>query len=279
MWQLFEPYHAAVYFAPEAKVEYEKVGLKGGWMGYFASRAAAMGAVSAEVVTACFYNFHPKMVRRAIPDAWSFSSPANVIAARFRVADAALRRLLGEHLDGAPVVRAADIASRALDGCDPAGRPLFAAHSNLAAPEASHLKLWHAATCLREFRGDGHVASLLADRVDGCGAHVLAAAAGAVRADTQRTFRGWSTEEWQAAEARLRERGVIDEAGELTVFGWHLRQGIEDRTDLLALAPFNFLGVDETEELASLLGLLVRAIVDGGGLPYPNAIGLERTGS
>ncbi|MDQ4124913.1 MAG: hypothetical protein M3134_04835, partial [Actinomycetota bacterium] len=95
-WQQLETLHAVVYFAPEKKAAYEAAGLKGGWMGYFAGRAAPLGAVSAEVVTAVFYNFHPAMVRRAIPDAWALSSPDRVLEARMRTVDAALRRLLGD---------------------------------------------------------------------------------------------------------------------------------------------------------------------------------------
>src|SRR5215469_11770901 len=96
MWQTLEPYHAMSYFAPEARQAYAEAGLKGFWMGYFASRAAALGPVPAEVVAATFYNFHPRMVARSIPDAWHFSTPERVLAARYHSAATALRRLLGD---------------------------------------------------------------------------------------------------------------------------------------------------------------------------------------
>ena len=94
MRRVLEPYHSVVYFAPEVRDLYREAGLKGYWMGYFASRSAPMGAVGSETVLATFHNFAPTMVRRAIPDAWSFSSPERVLEARLRVADASLRRLL-----------------------------------------------------------------------------------------------------------------------------------------------------------------------------------------
>jgi hypothetical protein len=94
-WTVFEPYHAMIYFAPEARTAYAAIGLKGYWMGYFASRSAPLGAASAPLVTATFFNFHPRMVARAIPDAWHFSSPERVLETRFKAADQALRRLLG----------------------------------------------------------------------------------------------------------------------------------------------------------------------------------------
>ena len=210
MWQALETLHMTVYFAPEPRDAYRRAGLRGGWMGYFASRAAAMGPVPAEVVMATFYNFHPRMVRRAIPDAWGFAPPERVLAARYEGADAALRRLLGPWAEGAEVAEAAALARQAMEGRDPAGRPLFAAHAALPWPDEPWLALWHGATLYREFRGDGHVACLLADAVDGCEAHVLAAGAGQLPGSVLREYRGWSDEEWSAAAARLRGRGWVD---------------------------------------------------------------------
>ena len=48
----------------------------------------------AEVVLATFYNFRPELVRSASPDAWTRATPDEIIAARVRGADAALRRVL-----------------------------------------------------------------------------------------------------------------------------------------------------------------------------------------
>jgi hypothetical protein len=62
------------------------------------------------VVTATFFNFHPRMVARAIPDAWRFSRPERVLQARFQAADAALRRLLGAQVDSDEVAEAAELA-------------------------------------------------------------------------------------------------------------------------------------------------------------------------
>src|ERR671927_282790 len=58
MWQVYEPIHALTYFAPETRAATDALGLRGGWMGYFAARAAPLGVVPAEVVVATFYNFH-----------------------------------------------------------------------------------------------------------------------------------------------------------------------------------------------------------------------------
>lgn len=132
LWWALEPYHAVVYFAPDAKSTYEAIGLKGFWMGYFASRAAPLGAVPAEVVTAAFYNFHPDMVARAIPDAWQLATPAEITAARMDHADRTLRRLLGDDIiASSALAEAAQLAQRAALAAEPHGRPLFAAYTVL----------------------------------------------------------------------------------------------------------------------------------------------------
>ena len=276
MWHATEPYHALVYFAPEKTAAYDDAGLKGGWMGYFASRSAAMGAVGPEVVIATFYNFAPWMVRRAIPDAWSFSSPEVVLAARYRSADESLRRLLGDLVESDDLREAATLARRAAEACDLAGRPLFAAHAALPWPEAPHLVLWHASTLLREFRGDGHVASLLTAGIDGCEAHVLITASGIVPAETLRPARGWSEDDWAAATARLHARGLLDEDGALTEAGQLTRDEVERRTDELAAPPWRALGEADCERLVELMREPLARIQGGDGVPYPNPVGLPQ---
>jgi len=263
-----------VYFNPEPRDAYRRAGLRGGWMGYFASRAAAMGPVPAEVVMATFYNFHPRMVRRAIPDAWGFAPPAKVLEARFSGAGAALRRLLGTWADSPAAAEAAILTRRAMQDQDRSGRPLFAAHAALGWPEEPHLALWHGATLYREFRGDGHVASLLTDGVGGCEAHVLAAAAGQLPGSLLREYRGWSDEEWAAAAAGLRSRGWLEADGALTEAGRAARDARERRTDDLAMPPWRQLGPDGCARLLDLLDRPVRLVVEGGGIPFPNPVGL-----
>lgn len=277
LWRLLEAVHAIVYFAPEPRDAMKAAGLKGFWMGYFAGRAAPLGAVPAEVVLALFYNFAPRMVRRSIPDAWGFATPDRVLEARYTGAGAALRRILGERTADPGVAEAAALARRAAEAADPAGRPLFAANLALPWPAEPHLQLWHAATLLREHRGDGHVASLVAAGLDGCEAHVTFAAASGIPADTFLPNRGWTEEEWAAAGARLRGRGLLDEAGALTSPGRELRDAVEDGTDRLALPPYVALGEEAAVRLADSAREVARAVVAAGDIPFPNPIGLPRT--
>lgn len=140
-------------------------------------------------------------------------------------------------------------------------------------PEAPHLRLFWATSALREFRGDGHSAVLLHAGVDGCEAHVLLASLGLVPA-AQRTFRGWSDQEWQAAEMRLRERGWLDAAGGLTRQGVDARADMERATEALAAPALARIGQPGTEALAGCLAPLVERIVTSGEVPYPNGMGV-----
>jgi hypothetical protein len=226
------------------------------------------------VVTALFYNFAPRMVERAIPDAWRFSTPERVLEARTETVDRALRRLLSDAVGSAAISEAAALARQAVEACKVAGRPLFAAHASLSWPQEPHLVLWHAATLLREHRGDGHVASLLAANLDGCEALVTMVASGTVARTVLEPHRGWTEEEWAAAEARLRERGWLEDSGALTEKGRKARLEVEERTDVLALQSWEHLGEASTNRLYELLLPLCRQIAAAGGVPFPNPVGV-----
>ena len=110
LWRALEPYHAVVYFAPESQAACTAMGTRGYWMSYFALRAAPLGAAPAELITAVFYGFAPRLVARAVPDTWKVASPERYLAVRLEAVDAALHRLLGAQvLRSALVAEAADV--------------------------------------------------------------------------------------------------------------------------------------------------------------------------
>jgi hypothetical protein len=276
MWRTLEPVHGMVYFAPEAPAAFAKIGLDDPGAGYFASRAAPMGAVPAEVVIASFFNFHPDMVRRAIPRAWDRAAPEEFVQARMAAADAALRRMLGAAIDGDDMREAAELAREAATapGLVPGGRPLYAGHAALDWPSDPHLVLWHAITLLREYRGDGHIAALVAADVTGIEALVLHAATGDVARDVLQRTRGWTDAEWSAAQARLRRRGWLDDDGALTPAGRDHRGWVEERTDVGATVPWSHLGSDRSRRLRELVRPWSRTVVASGvfaGAPATNA--------
>lgn len=266
-----EPLHALVYFAEESEPRFVAAGLEPGRMSYFAGRAAPMGAVSASVVTATFFNFNHELVAQSIPKAWRLADPSALVAARFEIADAALRRLLGDDGVGSPeVAEAAGLARTAAEAATVEGRPLAAGHLDVEWPGEPHLVLWHALSILREHRGDGHIAALVAARLSGLEALLTATATGTgFVPGFARASRGWSREQWDAGIAGLRERGLLDPAQDLTLTpdGAALRERLEEDTDRLGAAPWDALGADGAGRLAELGTGLARTALAAGAFP------------
>ncbi|GGZ38409.1 SCO6745 family protein [Streptomyces poonensis] len=263
------PLHSSHYFSPDLGRELAAVGIDDPNGAYFAARSAAMGPVGAGVVTATFYNFRHELVARHVPAVWETAAPSVVLAARARAVDATLRRLLGEEaVASKEVAEAAELALRATEACVRTARPLYAAHADLPVPDEPHLALWHAATLLREHRGDGHLAVLLdagLDPVEALVSHT-ATGKGMAPAWAQRT-RGWTRDDWDAAAGRLRERGLLDADGELTEAGTALRAEIEDETDRLDRAPYEHLGATRVERLTELARGLAAIAAAAGAFP------------
>lgn len=277
LWERFEPVHDLVYFTPEVRRASDDLGLRGYWMGYFALRAAPLGPAPASVVTSCFYVFHPDRVTRALPDAWGHADPADVLAVRARAVGAAMTEVYGsEVVASEEMAEAADLAWAAAEAADTAGRVLGAANQALTRPAEPHVRLWQALTTLREHRGDGHVAVLVARGVGPVEAMVLKCAAGESDEEAQRQTRKWGPEPWRAARARLVARGWLDEGGRLTKEGAAARDAIEADTDAAAARPWEALGTEATARLAGLLTPLARTVLDSGIVPPANPVGLTR---
>jgi len=136
--------------------------------------------------------------------------------------------------------------------------------------------LWHGATVLREHRGDGHVAVLLAAGLDGCRALVSMAATGAVPRAVLQAAPGWDDDAWGAAASALVDRGWLHDDGTPTATGTAARLEIEDATDRLAAEPWTRLGDEGIDALRSLLRPLAAAVAAAGVVPVPNPIGLPR---
>jgi hypothetical protein len=256
-----------IYFSPEAAAAFGALGLVDR-MGYFGSRAAPMGRVTAEVVIATFYNFRPDLVRASIPEAWNRAEPELIVAARLDAADRSLRRFLGDAVESPELAEAAALARRAAEtACDHLeGRPLFAGHASLPWPEPPHLVLWHAQTLLREFRGDGHIAALVSAGLSGLDAAITHVATGEVPGAVLASTRAWPDDEWGAGVDALRARGILTTGGdlELTDTGRAQRQWVEDATDAAAVAAYEPLGETGCARLRELARPWSRAIVDGG---------------
>ncbi|MFD7077284.1 hypothetical protein ACFV9G_23955 [Nocardioides sp. NPDC059952] len=276
LWKLLEPIHAVGYFSPEPIALLKEAGYRGYWMGYFAARSAPLGAVPAEVVHAVFYNFAFSHVSRALPDAWTYAPPEAAHEARRSGAVAALHRHLGPLASSDDLARAASLASRAALGAPMEGRTLYAALRSLPVPTDPVDLLWHAATLLREHRGDGHVATLLTAGIGGRESHVFHALANGTSPSVYATSRNIHEAEWASLVSGLRSRGLVTDDGQsLTDLGRETKTTIESTTDALAATAYATLEPGEVDDLITLLRPLTKAVVTSGEIPHQSPMGLD----
>lgn len=263
LWAHLEVVHTPVYFAPAVHDALDALGLPRPTGGYTASRIAGAGAVTPHTALAAFYGFAPAFVHAALPAAWEVATPQQVLDTTLDAVDRTLAPLVA-HLD---LDRAAELAREVAELHPIAGRPMAASRAGVPWPDAPHLVLWEAATRIREARGDGHHAVLLAAGIDGCAAHLTAQGdSAAVRAATK-DRRGWSDPEWQAAIARLQARGLLAADATLTDEGRRFRGRLEEATDAVAAPPWVAFGDEPTGQLHRSLGPVVTAIASAGFLP------------
>ncbi|MEU5995557.1 hypothetical protein ABZ806_41835 [Spirillospora sp. NPDC047418] len=275
MWHQLEPVHALFWYSPEVFAEAAALGygVDTRWPSYFAWRAAPLGAAGPERVASAFYSFSPRVVAEHIPAAWTVAAPGRVLEGRQRAVDRMYRTLLGDGIGSPDVAEAAALARAAAGEAGTAGRPIAAANADLPWPDEPHLVLWHAIGILREQRGDGHVAALLAHGLDPAESLVSFAAIGAASAETFAS-RGWTDEEWAAARDRLASRGLVDASGEATGRGRELRDSVERMTDDLAYAPWRTLGPDKADRLAQLTLPILVKVLETGLMPAQNTLGI-----
>jgi hypothetical protein len=286
LWATLETLHDVTYFAEGVRPAGIALGLRGFWMTYFAFRAAPLGPVPAGPAVAAFAGFQPAMVAKALPDAWSRTTPRACLEARATVSAAALRDA-GADPDACD--RAAAILGPVAAAADPTGRPLFAANAAVAPPGDALGRLWQLATTLREHRGDGHIAAMVSAGITGLEAHLLQAAAGRFPQQVIRQVRGWSEDEWAGAAGALCARGLLggdgtaspDDAAapggalSLTPAGRAVLKTIEAHTDERAwTGGLAALGEQGVEEVLALLRPSACAVVLSGMLPDVNPTGV-----
>ncbi|GAA4302446.1 hypothetical protein BJY14_000585 [Actinomadura luteofluorescens] len=261
MSELVEPI-ATVTYSEIPNEAFLALGMRNYWDGYFAGRAAPLGQASAEVVHAVFYNFAGGEVARHIPWVWGKITPQEAIAVRERGSAAALRQMIGQLADSPGLARAADLATRAAVSAPTEGRALYAGLRALDVPEEPVARLWHAATLLREHRGDGHNAALLAHGIGGTEAHVLMALSLGMRAEEFGRIHHLPKAQLAAVVDGLRGRGLVTADGAFTDVGREAKERIETLTDELAAPPYDVLSADELDELVAELEPIAAAARD-----------------
>ncbi|MFF2703457.1 hypothetical protein ACFVUQ_34475 [Streptomyces cyaneofuscatus] len=263
--------HSTVYFTADLPKALAGYGITDHTGGYLVGRAAPLGTVGPGIVTALFYSYKHDMVAAHLPQAWERITPAQAWQERLRAVDATLHQALGDRaLTAQPVREAARLALTAAAAGRREARPMFAALADLPVPQEPHLALWYAATLLREHRGDSHIAALRAAGLDGLEALVShCASAAGMPAEIVRAKRGWTEEDWSAAEDRLRGRGLMTADGALTGRGEELRAALEDETDRRDRAPYEHLGAPGVALLTELCEDFTRSAAAAGIFPPP----------
>lgn len=231
--------------------------------GYVWARAAPMGEPSAPVVVAAFAVFEPGLISALYEEARGIASREQVLAAREQGSVESLRQLLPD----AEVTGAVEALRRATDAAtsDLAGRPLFAGLVSLPWPEDPLGRLWHAATLLREYRGDVHVAACVAAGLTGLQMNLMTEYWVGWEPTSYAGTRGWSPEAMTAADDALIARGLVAD-GALTPEGRRLRETIEEQTEAAFFPLLEAIG-PELPELTRQLDEWSTAIVAGGAAP------------
>lgn len=194
--------------------------------GYVWGRAASLGTPTAAVVVATFGVFDPAMLRGVYEGAVAVASRDAVLAARAEGATEALEPFVTEEEAAA----LADPLLAALDAVDGLGRPLFSALRDLPRPESPQGRLWRAAELVREHRGDGHLAAVVASGIGMLEVNVLTELWLGFGVGEYSATRGLGGEQLAGVVAALERQGLVV-GGALTAAGRTARDELEAATD------------------------------------------------
>lgn len=212
-----------------------------------------LGQVPGEVIAAAFGVFSAAIVVPLVDIAWSRTDAATIRAARADGAVGQLRRLLGDRPEGTE--RALELIRRAAAALSINGRPMAAGIASLPVPEDPLAALWHTGDFVREYRGDCHNAAWVAGGFTATEIGILTELYWGLPARSYSRTRGWTNVEFDTAEQRLLDLGLLDIEGagtQLTSVGRDAREQLEVATDTQMLPALDALGQD-VEELFDLL--------------------------
>ncbi len=258
--QLIEPITGHVYFSPECHANYVALGFRPspGFAGstalpdgpaYFTSRGSIMGQVPGQLVAAAFGVFSPAAVVPSVTFGWTLTDAKTICAARDDGAIAQLRRILGDSPAG--LERVTKLFVRMTDTLRPEGRALYSGLCSLGFPDDPIGRMWRAGDLLREYRGDSHLAAWVSAGLDATEICLLTDLWLGLSMRSYSRTRAWTTDEFDAAEERLRSRRLLD-GSVFSDAGRALRGEIERATDVQMAAAITALG-DDADELFALI--------------------------
>nr|WP_146169493.1 hypothetical protein [Actinoplanes italicus] len=210
-------------------------------------------------------------------EAWQRLTPQAAIDAHHVAVQQAAARQIGD--PPAELADMADLLTEAVQHLDTSGRPLAAANQAVPPPAEPWARLWRALNTLREHRGDGHIAALIAAGLAVHDSEVLMAVWAGEHTDTAvlRATRSIDDDSWRAADTRLLDRGLFDLDGRITPEGTALRDWVEQVTDEAAAQPWRRIGEDRIALIHQFLTRLSSRLIDTGlmravtpvGAPWP----------
>ena len=258
-----EPFTGQVYFSPECHEEYVGLGFGASPMAtpegvalpdgpaYFCSRGSALGQVPGELIASAFAVFNPEVVVPAVDFGWGLTDAPTIAEARTRGAVAQLVRILGDKPDG--LQRVTELLLQANEPLRPEGRPLYAGLLGLGLPGDPMGDAWRLADQLREYRGDAHTAAWTSAGFDATEIGLLTELFWGLPMRTYVRSRAWTDEDLDAAEERLRSRGLLDGDG-FSDAGLEAREGVEQATDRQCRPIVEALGDDFDEFVGIVAG-------------------------
>jgi hypothetical protein len=204
-----------IFWDPGAIERYTALGLPGP-LGYVAARAAPLGPAGNEAVIAAFSTIRPEFIALALDEAREQTTWEAVWEARDEAVVEGLRAFVPASCEA--IARMGPWLWDAVDECPLGGRVFFGAHLRMPRPEDPLLSAWHAVNCLREWRGDTHLAILASEGLDAVEGSILHNAWVGYEGDWVAASRGWDDESIGAAYRRLESRGLAV-AGAVTEAG------------------------------------------------------------
>ena len=130
---------------------------------------------------------------------------------------------------------------------------MYAALRAIPTPEDMVTRLFHAASLLREHRGDGHIVALMAEGVGGLEAHALFALDMDMLPEKFGRIHHLPAAQLAEVTDGMHERGLIGADGRLSQQGRAVKRRIESLTDDLAAKPYEILEPSELGELITIL--------------------------
>ena len=262
--------HSPVYRSRELRDRLAPLGIEDRMAGYLAQRSAPLGLPAgrpgAQLVAATFYGFSPAAVAAQVPAVWDSATPAQVLDATLDAMRELLGRLIGDRAD--VVAELAALLAPVADAHELAGRPLAAAWAGVPRPGEPLLDLWLATCVIRESRGDGHLAVLVAEDIGPLASHLIMTGDRPEVREGLGGLRGWTGDEVAREVAALQARGLLDAEGRRTDRCRELRRDIERRTDALSSRAWELAGPEVVTRIADLaLELLPPVLVSGTLMP------------